>query len=238
MHAPGVRTKLSEVDNVKPFANILCVLVPGETCTAAVERAVTLAENNQASLTVIDVIDHIESDIELPKGKLAAADVQSTMARIRTQELQSLVDPYRERLEIRLDVLNGTPFLEIIREVLRGGFDLVIKVAEKQEWTVRMFGSDDLHLLRQCPCPVWLIKPSAPKSYRRIVAAVDVDDVYPQDDLQTRRALNGQILERAGSLALADFAELHVVTAWEAAGEGVMRGAFMRMPDVEIAAYV
>jgi len=42
----------------------------------------------------------------------------------------------------------------------------------------------------------------------------------------------------AGSLALSDFAELHIVHAWHAIAESAMRGAFMRRPEDEIIAYV
>ena len=131
----------------------------------------------------------------------------------------------RNRIEIQTRVLEGIPFLEIIREVLRNGRDLVIKVPETRDFLDRLFGSEDMHLLRKCPCPVWLIKPGKHKSYRRILAAVDAGDSYPEEELAARRALRRQILEMASSLALSDFAELHVVYAWEAVAESTLRGA-------------
>ena len=51
-------------------------------------------------------------------------------------------------------------------------------------------------------------------------------------------ALNRQILEMAISLALSEFAELHIVHAWEAIGESAMRGAFMHAPEEKIIVYV
>ena len=89
-----------------------------------------------------------------------------------------------------------------------------------------------MHLLRKCPCPVWLVKPKAPKTYQRILVAVDVDDGYLPKELETRHRLNVQILETAASLAISESAELHVVHAWEAVGESAMRhGAFMSQPE-------
>jgi len=61
----------------------------------------------------------------------------------------------------------GTGFLQIIRTVLRNGHDLVIKPAENPDFIERLFGSDDMHLLRKCPCPVWLTKPG--KSRKGVV---------------------------------------------------------------------
>ncbi len=234
----GGHCQLEEVNEMKQFYNILFVVEPGEACKPALERAVTLAENNQGSLTVVDVTARITADIEMPEGGPNSADLQAAMVRTHLQGLENLIDPSRTRIEIQTKVLVGTSFLEIIREVLRNGHDLVIKIPETWNWLDRLFGSDDMHLLRKCPCPVWLIKPQVPQSYRRILAAVDVGDGYPSAELESRRALNQQILEMASSLALSDFAELHVVHAWEAIGESPMRGAFMRTPEEEIIAYV
>ena len=223
---------------MKRFKDILCVVEPGEACKPALERALTLAEHNQANLTVVGVIERITAGIGMPEGGPISAELQHAMVAAQAQGLGTLVDPYRKRFQIQTKVLEGTPFLEVIREVLRKGHDLVIKIPETRDWLDRLFGSDDMHLLRKCPCPVWLIKPGAPKAYRRILAAVDVDDAYPPAELKSRRALNQLILELASSLALSDFAELHIVHAWEAIGESAMRGAFMSTPEEKIIAYV
>lgn len=220
------------------FKDILCVVDIREDCTAAMERAITLAENNQASLTVIDVVDRMTAGIGMPEGGTISADLQSAMETSHSQELETLINPYRQRIPIKTKMLSGTCFLEIIRQVLRDGHDLVIKVPEKLAWLDRLFGSDDMNLLRECPCPVWLVKPQTEKSYKRILAAVDVDDSYPPTELKSRHALNRQILEMATSLALSDFAELHVVVAWRAIGESLMRGAFLHTPEAQIAVYV
>jgi nucleotide-binding universal stress UspA family protein len=121
--------------------------------------------------------------------------------------------------------------------VLRGAHDLVIKAAENPGWLGRLLGSDDMHLLRKCPCPVWLVRREAPTPYRRVVAAIDLDDRSPEE-VATRHALNREILELASALALSEFAELHVVSAWDAIGEGLLRSALMHTPEDAVAAYV
>ena len=50
--------------------------------------------------------------------------------------------------------------------------------------------------------------------------------------------MNLQLLQMAASLALAEFAELHVVHVWEAVGEGIMRTAFVSASEERISAYV
>jgi len=223
---------------MKRFKNILCVIEPGDACKPVLERAVTLAQNNQAALTVIDVVEEVVAGMGMPAGGPVSADLQAAMASEHAQAMDELIAPYRARVAIDSKVLVGVSFLEIVRKVLRDGHDLVIKVPEDHDWLDRFFGSDDMHLLRKCPCPVWLIKPGAPKAYRRILAAVDLDDGYPPAEMQSRRQLNRQIVEMASTQALSDFAELHVVNVWEAVAESAMRGAFMSTSEDKIAAYV
>jgi nucleotide-binding universal stress UspA family protein len=222
---------------MKRFKDILCVVDQGES-SPALERAAALAESSQARLTVVDVIDRLPEIPPMPEGGPAPADVNAAILEAHRQRLASLVEPHTGRVEIQTRILQGVPFLEIIREVIRNGRDLVLKAAEDPDWLDRLFGSDDMHLLRKCPCPVWLVRPEATGPYRRILAAVDVDDTGSPEELQARHALNLQILQMAGSLALSEFAELHVVHVWDAFGESAMRGAFMGTPEQQINAYV
>jgi len=199
----------------------------------------TLAENNQASVTVATVTERLKLSGGMPGGGSVPPDLQAKVTAAQTQWLETLVEPYRERIEVNTLVLTGTPFLEIIRDVLRNGRDLVIKCPESPDWLGRFLAGDDMHLLRKCPCPLWLVKPETSASYQRILAAVDVDDSYPPDELKTRQALNTMVMELAGSMAVSEFAELHVVHAWQAIGESSMRdGAFMHRPEEEVNAYV
>ncbi len=216
---------------MKRFSDILCVMTPGVDSGTALERAVTLAENNQARLTVVAVVERIDSGIIA--GGPRADELQAAVIRARQVELATLLQPYRERVELEDKILVGTPFLEIIREVLRSGHDLVIKTAEKSEWQRRLFGSDDMHLLRKCPCPVWLMRSEEKPNYRCILAAVDFES-WPDG----REAMSRLILELASSLALSDFAELHVVHAWVPAAETAMRVFGGDLSEEEMAANV
>jgi nucleotide-binding universal stress UspA family protein len=84
-----------------------------------------------------------------------------------------------------------------------------------------------------------MVKPETKEAYQRILAAVDVDDNYLPDELETRQAMNNMVMEIAGALAVSEFAELHVVHAWEAIGESAMRdGAFLSQPEQDINDYV
>ena len=110
---------------MKRFKDILCMVESGKECSLALDRAVTLAENNQANLTVIAVAPSVRAGISMPEGGPISADFQATTVNNHKQELETLAEPYRQRIKIETRVLVGTPFLEITREVLRNGLNLL-----------------------------------------------------------------------------------------------------------------
>ena len=116
----------------------------------------------------------------------------------------------------------GIAFIEVIREVLREQHDLVILAADSKKGLIsRLFGSISTHLMRKCPCPVWVVKPGSGKSYRRILAAVDIFS-DPFDEAE--ESINSLILQLSSSLAQMDNSDLHVIQVWNIANEGCLGG--------------
>lgn len=221
------------------FKNILFVVTHDSGTNSALERAVMLADHNQARLTVVDVVKEIPGNTRLPNKNLSVEDLQEKLIADNRQRLEDLITPYRSRFHVEIKVLVGTPFIAIIREVLGHGHDLVIKAGKNDgEKLSRLFGSNDMHLLRKCPCPVLLMKPRTEQGYHRLLAAVDVDDSYMPEELKTRHLLNVQTLEMACSLAISEPADLHIVYAWHALHESFMSSGFMQSSDQEITDYV
>ena len=221
---------------MRRFKNILCIVEYGKEGKPVLDKAVTLAEHNQAKLTVVDVVSRVPTGIGMTDGGLNSHDLLAAMVREHEAWIVSQIEPYRERLDVKHGVLTGTSFLEIIRTVLQNGHDLVIKCPESPSWLDRFFSGDDMHLLRKCPCPVWYVKPEASKTYQRILAAVDVDDSNSQEEPDTNHRLNVQILEMATSLAISESAELHIVYAWESFNEMANSLAFSsRISDERLA---
>ncbi len=202
------------------FRNILYVSESTVAQEASILRAVSLAENNQANLTVIDVIPNVGPRSGASRGGPTSKDLQAAVVAERRKKLEALIAPYTTRLDIRVDVLVGRTFLEAIRLVLRNEHDLLIKPAENPSFIERLFGSNDMQLLRNCPCPVWLTRADEKPKYQNILAAVDFDPDMPD---ATEQDLNHQILGLAGSITLSDFAALHVVHVWDAPGESMIR---------------
>lgn len=148
------------------------------------------------------------------------------------QLLSELVEPLQESgIEVSVDVRWGTPWLELIQAVLRDRHDLVVKTAEGAARGAGLFfGSTALHLIRKCPCPVWVVGRRSEPGLQRIVAAVD-----PQSDEPDRLGVAERILNLGAGLAAADGAELHVATAWQAPGESLFAG---RVSEAELSQWV
>lgn len=221
---------------MKRFEKILYVADKSVDQAPALNQVVSLAKTHQASLTVIDVVPEFTSDMELPEEwkYFESLDLVEKILKERRSVLEALIEPYRSQVNIRCQHARGVSFVEVIRSVLRDGHDLVVKVAENPPWLKRLFGSGDMHLLRKCPCPVWMLKPSEQGHYRSVIAAVDFD---PLKRTAVERQLNREILDAASSVAVASHADLHVVHLWDAPAEGKVR-AWSDDPDKALEAYV
>ena len=196
---------------MKRFNNILAVYnqLPGDEAT--LKRATALARRNSARLTVVEANEDFGGTERMTAILSEAA---SRVAAERQAHLERLIVSIRRQgVEVSAAVLSGSPFLAIIRAVLREKHDLVMITAEAQGSFKRvLFGSTSMHLMRKCPCPVWVTDPDQKSdSYSRILAAVDT---YTPGE--TKRALNTLIMDLSTSLARMEQSELHVVHALEA----------------------
>ena len=89
-----------------------------------------------------------------------------------------------------------------------------------------MFGSTAMHLMRKCPCPVWVMKPGQSQRYARILVAVDVTASDTKEN-----TLNTKIMDLATSLAHLEQSELHIVYAWNIPHEHLVREAHGISPE-------
>lgn len=197
---------------MRRFQSILVYLPPLGASQRGLERAVKLAKHNGAALTVMDVAREKPLFLEgiFPAGSWNSLIDREDRLRVKT----SWID--QEEVSFTTKVLQGRPAVEIVREVLREKHDLVIKDVQldREDDEGLFFGSVDMRLFRNCPCPVWLVKPKKDVPFARIVAAVD-----PQAMTEEEHAMNAAIMELASSLAETEAATLYVVSAWLGPGE-------------------
>lgn len=197
------------------FKNILYVCDPSVAQDKALARAASLARINQAALTVLDVVPSRLLRTEMP-GAPSAQDLRELVLGKRREAVEAMLAPHRAQAEtdIAIEVRFGEKtFLEAIRMAADGASDLVIKPAENPDWLDRLFGSEDMHLIRKCPCPVWLMQADERDDYKTVLAAIDID---PDDPTPEEAALNDEILSLAAAVCVSDFATLHVIHVWDA----------------------
>ena len=216
---------------MRRFKNILLLHDGRSEQHLTMKRGVDLAWRNQAKLTVVDVIEEdswVSGEIY---GLEPFQELKQLISEDRQKELDIVIEPLRQQgLDVRAKLLFGKPFLEIIREVLRENHDLVMKTAQGEGGLKGMlFGSTAMHLMRKCPCPVWVVKRGENERFDRIIAAVDPDPLDEQ-----RNQLNFKIMDLATSLAKIEQSILLVVHAWSLYGETILRSGRGRMNREEI----
>ena len=183
----------------------------------ALTRAARLAQATGAALKVVDVVE--DEPLFRPRLKPPEWALPAKMAERKKATLEKLVAPLRAKgVKVKTEVLFGKPFVEIIRAVLRNGHDLVMKTAHPGG-ILHLVDSTAMDLLRSCPCPVELVKPTGARRHKAILACVD-----PVQDDPQQAAMNDKVVDVARSLAEWERGELHLIHVWSVFGESLLRG--------------
>ena len=215
---------------MKQFKNILLVAPIDKQL---LRQAASILKTSQSKLTLMSVAPQIESSmVKTDSGK--TVDLQKLLIKDLKAELDEVAEKLKdEEFRVRTVVTSGQPFIEVIRQVISKKHDLVMMLADGvTNVREQLFGTLSSHLMRKCPCPVWIIKPTRRKKLRNVFAAVDPD---PTDI--TRNALNIEIIKRALTIAQSDNAKLHIVHAWNSLGGEATRPRRW-MTKAEIRLYV
>jgi len=172
------------------------------TTSEAVERALWLAKLNSAHLQFFYSLDIGQQAQRLIQENKEA---EATVLDNAKQFLTRLVDRAKKQgIAADYSVTFGKSWLEIVRQVLREQYDLVIVGAKDRGAVERLFiGSTGMKLLRKCPCPVWVTHPPRAKSHSAILVGHDLT------------AVGDLALELGASMAELQQAPLHVVHAIE-----------------------
>jgi len=203
---------------MKRFKNILFVLDNRTDETSpSLMRAIALAKTNQADLTLLHVLPKLPLNAYSEKLGMSSQQLKEKVQAHEEARLHQLFSSLEPDFGIRTELKVGKRYIETIRAVQSENFDLVIKESDAIDWFSRLLGSDDMHLLRKCPCPVWLMKKDEKSDYRNIMAAVDFGTGR---DKANSDALNQSILDLACSLSLSDLARVHVVNVYDVPQSG------------------
>ena len=166
---------------MKSFNNILVATDTRLEVHPIVCEAAQIAHRNGAALKLVDVVP------EFPWiARMMVSDhetMQQLIAHEKLTKLEALASSYRdEGLDVETKVLWGKTSVEIVREVLRGQHDLVLRVAKGHNSREKgFFGSTARRLLRNCPCAVWLVASAETPKYKHIMACIDTSTDHELD---------------------------------------------------------
>ena len=203
------------------FRNILFSPLADRDNPAAVRRITELAERNNAQLTLFGAVP----EPSRLQRVLHRADYLDEIQEAETKAMAAKLkrcSPQDSDVPVEIKPTSGNPSLRIIEQVLAADHDLVVVTTDEDDEDRATIN----RLLRKCPCPVWVIRPTRAR-VQRVLAAVDPDP--------TEAELNRTIAELASSMVKLHGGELHLVHAWELYGEDTLRhSAFMHTPAGEL----
>ena len=211
----------------------LVVIQQQQGSERAIEHALELAGQNDAELTVVDTYSYLDAYTKALTDVIDANELRRLVLDHRRDQLRQQLGKYDSPIARNADikVLDGVPFVEIIREAVSCGAEMIIKVSDREGASrSRNFGSTDMHLIRKSPVPVWTVNAAHKDTARRVLVAVD-----PLSMDEAAKTLNRETLTRGAELAEATNAKLLVLSAWDLVGEQSMRNSpFLKIDDARI----
>ncbi len=184
--------------------------------TTAARYAGRLAAATGARITLAGVLEEMPRLARrvLPRGwnlrALARSQREADLQRTATRVRRFGVTP-------RVTLLDGSPVNALVAEVRRGRHDLLVLDAPSPD-SVQPDRTTATRLVRECPCPV-LFAHGGRRGRPRVLVAVDTG---PWRGRATD-VLNAALMQTGLWFSDALNGELHVLHAWEAYGERIMR---------------
>lgn len=192
----------------------------------ALDQAQSLARRSRARLKIVDVLPWVPPSAR----NYVTPDRERDLVEHRREQLLAIAGAV-EDVATAVDVLRGRPGTALIKEVLHSRHDVLVRSHGRGESSdPHPFGAVDMELLRQCPCPVWLVARHELHRPWRILAAIhaSTEDAIEQE-------LNRTILEWALLLHDFDAAQLTVLQAWAPYGASILKS---HMPSEEFTEFV
>lgn len=197
------------------FKSILLYAGIGPGGPAALDRTILVARRHGAKVRVVDVIappplyarPFMTSDLAAIVEEHHSRNLEETLKRLQSENIPATGE-----------VLRGRPANAVIEAVIRQNHDLVIRGDKGTVAGRASFGPSDIELLRECPCPVWMVRPREVPAYERIVAAID-----PEGYAEDHDVLNRRIVEMALDVAELSAAVVLAISVWMPFGETLLQ---------------
>jgi universal stress protein E len=207
---------------------VLVVVDPTASFHPALERGAWLARSAPSVLELF-ICDYAPQLADT-RGTRATAvkEARAALVARHRARLEQLAGPLAaEGLTVTVDSRWDYPLHDgIVRKALDFGADFVVKDTHFHSVLKRsIFSNTDWSLIRNCPCPLLLVKPRSPGPRPCFVAAVD-----PLHERDKPADLDHKILRTAGNLAKSLGGDLHVFHSFDITAALAVSTDSMTMP--------
>ncbi|WP_410515310.1 universal stress protein UspE [Pantoea allii] len=195
------------------YQNILVAIDPQQDDQPALRRAVYLNQLIGGKIKAFLPI----YDFSYEMTTLLSPDERTSMRQgVISQRSEWIREQAKAYLDAGVDIdikviWHNRPYEAIIQEVLAYQHDLVLKMAHQHDrLEAVIFTPTDWHLLRKCPCPVWMVKDQPWPEGGKALVAVNLASEEPHHD-----ALNQKLIRETVKLAESvNHTEVHLVGAY------------------------
>jgi len=195
------------------YQNILVAIDPQQDDQPALRRAVYLNQliggKIKAFLPIYDFSYEMTTLLSPDERTSMRQGVISQRSEWIREQAQAYLDAGVD-IDIKV-ICHNRPYEAIIQEVLAHQHDLVLKMAHQHDrLEAVIFTPTDWHLLRKCPCPVWMVKDQPWPEGGKALVAVNLASEEPHHD-----ALNQKLIRETVKLAESvNHTEVHLVGAY------------------------
>lgn len=195
------------------YQKILVAIDPHQDDQPALRRAVYLVQRNGGQILAFLPIYDLSYEMTTLLSPNERLTMRQGVISQRTAWIREQCHYYLEAgIPIDIKVIwHNRPFEAIIREVICGGHDLLLKMAHQHDRLESViFTPTDWHLLRKCPCPVWMVKDQPWPENGVALVAVNLSSEEPYHD-----PLNIKLVKASLQLAeRVDHTAIHLVAAY------------------------
>ena len=206
------------------FKNILLFIDPNVSNQSMLECALSISKNLNSRISLSAVVQPIPKLMELAILENYANDIMQAKQNDAKKALTLASDFFKNHnIAVNTTVTEGIPFVEIINQVISESYDLVMLMTDSKRSSIleKFFGSIQMHLLRECPCPVWIIRPDTGPVFKRILTPVDTMS-NNEDDAIAEESLNRSLVQATNAMLRPGKQVINFVQVWSVYGEGFL----------------
>lgn len=207
------------------FTNIFVVYDPTREEQLALERARTIAAEARVNVHVFACI-HAELDSDTEK----AQQIRSRLAQQRAQLDAAVAPLVAQGVAVSTEVeWDKDWYHAVVRASIRAHADVVFKSSYRHSSSQRVLNkTSDFTLIRECLCPVLLVKEETPRDVRKVLAAIDI-----REEKASYGKLNERIIDFTRRVMDSESTEVHFVNAHKDLASFPDRNALIRNCGVD-----